>query len=579
MTKSTQTENRYAVCIGINEYQPAAGLSPLRYAEGDAQAMDCLLGQLGFEGENRCLLLGKAATLDALKDVLSMMILDKPGKNDLVVFYFAGHSLPLTINEREVENGAEPRSEVFLTTYDFDREKIKRSLSFRKQHALGMERLRAVFFEGEGSRKRLFVFDSCYSGDFFGLRYRDEADPVQGYIKHMLESSSTGRVALSSCLHIQKAAEDPELGHGRFTYYLLEALSGRDHEALRRDGCITVSSLFEYLAKKLPKDQKPVLSGVQQDVFELVCYADRVEQIPHPVVESEDAKRKENEVQLRAMLADHSSFMHDRLSSFVGREKELAEIRRRIAEKQQTGGYVTITGQAGQGKSSIIAKLVDIYRQECGPEKIGFHFIPFNPGPDHQVGLLRNIMTRLILKYDLSDLYVASESRPVLRDYFPKVLGELVAKGGSEVIFIDGLDQLEDDANGVRDLTFLPNDPPQGVVFVLGTRPNDTLRPLELLKPRCEYELPNLSRQDFDRVLHHRHVQLERGLADQFYHAMQGNALYLDLAAKEFAQQGTTAPEVLIKQLADNPEHLFTLTMARLKRQPVEWREVIKPVL
>ena len=350
MPKSTLTEKRYAVCIGINEYQHSAELSPLRYAEGDAQAMDSLLGQSGFEAENRCLLLGKAATLDAVNDALSTMILDKPGKNDLVVLYFAGHSLPLVINEREVQNGAERISEVFLTTYDFDREKIKQSLSFRKRHALGMERLRKDFFEGEGSRKRLFIFDSCYSGDFYGPRYRDEADPVQGYIKHMLDSSSVGRVALSSCLPIQKAVEDPAIGHGRFTYYLLEALSGRDHEALRRDGCVTVSSLFDYLAKKLPPEQRPVLSGVQQDIFELVCYSDKVESMHPPTAEFEDVKRKDRETRLRAMLADHSSFMRDRLSSFVGREKELAEIRQHIADKQPTGDMSPSPGRRGRAR-------------------------------------------------------------------------------------------------------------------------------------------------------------------------------------------------------------------------------------
>src|SRR5437764_10648670 len=130
-------------------------------------------------------------------------------------------------------------------------------------------------------------------------------------------------------------------------------------------------------------------------------------------------------------------------------------------------------------------------------------------------------MARLILKYDLTDLYVASESRPALRDYFPKVLAELVAKGGQEVIFIDGLDQLEEEQSGIRDLSFLPNNPPPGTVFVLGTRPNDTLRPLELLKPRYEYKLPNLSRQDFDLILQHRQVQLDTKLADRFYESMQ----------------------------------------------------------
>lgn len=182
----------------------------------------------------------------------------------------------------------------------------------------------------------------------------------------------------------------------------------------------------------------------------------------------------EREQRLHALLADHRHFLHDRLKSFVGRRLEIADIRQRIEQQMQTGGYVTITGQAGQGKSSIMAKLV----AEFGPDTVAYHFIPFNPGPDHQVGLLRNLMTRLLLKYDLTELYVATDHRAALRDYFPNVLREVAARGGQEVIFIDGLDQIEEDLNGIRDLTFLPTNPPTGIVFVLATRPNDALYPL-----------------------------------------------------------------------------------------------------
>jgi TIR domain len=212
----------------------------------------------------------------------------------------------------------------------------------------------------------------------------------------------------------------------------------------------------------------------------------------------------EKERKLKAMLADHRGFIQDRLGSFVGRHNEQVEILQRIEEKMKTGGYVTITGQAGQGKSSIIAKLVEHY----GTDMVAFHFIPLNPGPDHQVGLLRNLMARLIIKYDLSDLYVASESRAALREYFPKALTEIAEKGGQEVIFVDGLDQLKEDDNGERDLSFLPDSPPTGFVFVIGTRPNDTLRPLKLLKPHNEYQLPNLSRQDFALILKRHKVYL-----------------------------------------------------------------------
>src|SRR5262249_30720651 len=98
------------------------------------------------------------------------------------------------------------------------------------------------------------------------------------YIQYMfmLDSGSTGRIALSSCLRIQKAVEDSELQHGRFTHYALKALQGKAPEALRLDGCVTVNTLFEYVADQLPPDQRPVLSGVQQDTFVLACYPDLV---------------------------------------------------------------------------------------------------------------------------------------------------------------------------------------------------------------------------------------------------------------------------------------------------------------
>jgi hypothetical protein len=48
MMKPAPTEQRYAVCIGINQYHPTSELSTLRYAEHDAQAIHNVLGQLGF---------------------------------------------------------------------------------------------------------------------------------------------------------------------------------------------------------------------------------------------------------------------------------------------------------------------------------------------------------------------------------------------------------------------------------------------------------------------------------------------------------------------------------------------------
>ena len=64
----------------------------------------------------------------------------------------------------------------------------------------------------------------------------------------------------------------------------------------------------------------------------------------HPNDEPADAladperqQADERQASLRALCADHSGFIRDRLESFVGRVEELAEIRARIAELLPTG--------------------------------------------------------------------------------------------------------------------------------------------------------------------------------------------------------------------------------------------------
>ena len=264
-----------------------------------------------------------------------------------------------------------------------------------------------------------------------------------------------------------------------------------------------------------------------------------------------------------------------RLQGFVGRVNELAAIREQIAAMRPTGGYVLIKAAAGEGKSSSIAKLI----QEAGIAQTPHHFIALTTGREYQLGLLRAVVAQLILKHGLTVSYFPEESYPAMKGEFTRILDELSKQGIQETIYLDGLDQLQPDIDGSRDLSFLPPQPPPGIVMVLGSRPDETLKPLEILH-RVDYDLPPL-RED-DALALWRSVQpgVSDSLLHNLYTALKGNALFVHLAADTMQGASVVDATSLIKQIEQNPSNLFGITLERIKgRSMSDWRSIWKPML
>ena len=495
--------------------------------------------------------------------------------DDILLFYFAGHGF--------IHEDPSGQRQVYLATSDLDAHLIQEGEDIE---SISLDWLRERLYEKTKAGRVLLILDCCYAGNMGRIPGDLPLNTIFDLFKHYLGATNDVslrkyRVTIAATGHDAEASEKND--HS-MTNHLLAVLRGECHEVLSSKGEVTIGRLYDYLYQIMPAEQKPSFSGdTAGRGLVLATYPEYSDQALRTQQWASQREERRERLQILTAAPDGERFLRDRLESFVGRETELHDIQQRIAAVQPSGGYVTITGQAGQGKSSVIAALIARYASTSEErEHISFHFIPFNPGPEYQVTLLRNLMARLILKYDLSDLYVASESRPALCDFFPKVLSDVSAKGGQEMIFIDGLDQIESDSNGIRDLSFLPTNPPEGIIFVLGTRPDDTLKPLTLLKPTQSYLLPSLSREDFSILLQRRQVpSLEPGLADQFYEKMQRNALYLDLLARELHNQGSIthdAIETIIRRLAENPNNIFSLALERLERRG-DWHEVVKPLL
>jgi len=91
---SVDAQEKYAVFVGINDYlayedEPGGDLQG---AERDALSMRTVLTERwGLREENTRTLLSRAATKDAIRDVITGWLTAQAGPGDLAIFYFAGH--------------------------------------------------------------------------------------------------------------------------------------------------------------------------------------------------------------------------------------------------------------------------------------------------------------------------------------------------------------------------------------------------------------------------------------------------------------------------------------------------------
>ena len=244
VTYEKEKGNVYIACIGVDKYK---SVPQLKYAAADAQAMaQRLRDRLDVPEENVYVLLDEEATLTNIKSTLGVKIRQQANKADTVIIYFSGHGAP----------EADPRSPDAdgVNKYLLPIEAEKDSLYAT---ALPMDEVRNIF-RRLISERVIFLADTCYSGAAGGrtlmpggTQYRSIN---QDNLLTRLRDTGKGRVILTASQGSEVSQEKDELGHGVFTYYLLRGLDGKaDANA---DQTITVSELYDYVSKEVPKATK-----------------------------------------------------------------------------------------------------------------------------------------------------------------------------------------------------------------------------------------------------------------------------------------------------------------------------------
>jgi uncharacterized caspase-like protein/uncharacterized protein YgiM (DUF1202 family) len=250
VTREANRGQIWAVVIGISQYKT---VQSLKYADKDALAFrDYLTRNVGITPDHMTVLINEQATLFNLKRSLGTELKRKAGPKDTVIIYYAGHGAP----EPDASSPDGDGLEKYLIPYDADPQDLYTT-------GLPMREVETIFHRLSAERV-IFITDSCYSGATAGRTFSTAARRAtlsDGFLTRL--SKGKGRVVLTASRAGEVSEERDDLGHGVFTYYLLEGLQGKAD--VDGDGLITVDEVYSYLSTHVPQatgqNQHPVKKG------------------------------------------------------------------------------------------------------------------------------------------------------------------------------------------------------------------------------------------------------------------------------------------------------------------------------
>jgi len=260
--------DRWAVVIGVGRYE-SPDIPKLRYPVPDAEAIyDVLTGPGGFKKEHVLLLTDKTEkkpTYRNLKWALGTFLARSAKKDDTVLIFFAGHGAP-EVDQRGIERDGLAK---YLVPSDAEPDDLYST-------ALPMDELQTIFGRIEAERVVAFL-DTCYSGAAGGRTFSSKKTRASHVDDLFLErlARSKGRAIMTASRPAEVSIELSELGHGIFTYFLVQGLKGAAD--MNRDGIVTLQELYEYVEQQVAQksravggNQHPVLKGEMEGILPLV---------------------------------------------------------------------------------------------------------------------------------------------------------------------------------------------------------------------------------------------------------------------------------------------------------------------
>ncbi len=230
------TSKLHLLAVGINNYKNPR--NKLNYATADANSFKAIMEEGSksiFAKYNSTFLKDNEATKATIINSFNNIVREAK-QEDVFVFYYAGHGV---MSEEE-------ESKFYVVPHDViqlygDNEELR-------ELGISAEELQELATKIK-AQKQLYILDACQSGGMVDL-LASRGAAEQKAIAQLARSTGTYWLAASNTQ--QFATEFAELGHGLFTYSLLEGLGGKaDSGAM--DKRITVEELISYVKNVLPE--------------------------------------------------------------------------------------------------------------------------------------------------------------------------------------------------------------------------------------------------------------------------------------------------------------------------------------
>lgn len=232
-SNATASSTLHLLVVGVNTYKNPK--YTLNYATADATAFKESMENGSkdiFAKADVTFLSDAEASKDKIVAALEK-IKQTAAPQDMFVFYYAGHGV---INDAK---------EFFLVPYDVLQ--LYGNDDALAQKGISAEQLQQCSKEIK-AQKQLFILDACQSAGALNEVAASRGAAEEKAIAQL--ARSTGTHWLTASGSEQFASEFAQLGHGSFTYCILEALKGA---ADNGDSKITVKELDAYLQDKVPE--------------------------------------------------------------------------------------------------------------------------------------------------------------------------------------------------------------------------------------------------------------------------------------------------------------------------------------